>query len=47
VVEALFRNYFSEEKFLNDPKVLEAAALEAGIDPEVAARFVGEEAMMA
>jgi len=43
VVEALFRAYFAEEKFLNDREVLQAAAVEAGFDPDEAKAFVESE----
>lgn len=43
VAEALFHAYFAEEKFLNDPKVLIEAAVQGGIEPEVAKRFVENE----
>jgi len=47
VVEALFRAYFAEEKFLNDPSVLVAAAVEAGIDEAEAKAFVADESQRA
>jgi len=43
VAEALFRAYFAEEKFLNDPEVLLAAAIEGGFDPAEAKEFVDNE----
>jgi len=44
VVEELFRNYFAEGKFLNDPAVLLAAAVKGGIPADAAAQFVKNEA---
>jgi len=46
VVESLFRSYFAEEKFLNDPEVLIAAAIDGGIDPETARAFVQDESQL-
>lgn len=43
VVEELFRNYFTEEKFINDPEVLVAAAKKAGIAEAEARAFVEDE----
>jgi len=45
VVEALFHAYFAEEKFLNDPLVLECAAVQAGIPEETAKQFVADESI--
>jgi len=48
VVEALFRAYFAEDKFLNEPEVLVAAAVEAKCLDEGAARaFVADEDQLA
>jgi len=44
VVEELFKNYFAEEKFLNDPAVLVAAAIKGGISDDEARKFVADEA---
>lgn len=43
VVEELFKNYFAEEKFLNDPEVLTAAAIKGGIGEDEARNFVADE----
>jgi len=43
VVEELFKNYFAEEKFLNDPEVLAAAAIAGGIAEDEARKFVADE----
>lgn len=47
VAEALFRSYFAEEKFPNDPEVLVAAAVEAGLDVAEARAFVEDESALA
>lgn len=47
VVEELFLNYFGEEKFLNDPAVLIAAAVKAGIPEADARAFVTNESAYA
>lgn len=47
VVEALFHAYFAEEYFLNDPKVLVAAAMEAGFEKGEAKAFVDDETQYA
>merc|ERR1712070_1358967 len=47
VVEELFLNYFAEEKFLNDPQVLVAAAVKAGIPEQEASHFVSDESQFA
>ena len=40
VVESLFNAYFAEEKFLNDPEVLIASAIDGGISADTARAFV-------
>lgn len=47
IVEELFRNYFGEEKFMNDPAVLEAAAVRAGLSAEDAKRVTQDESFFA
>lgn len=48
VVEALFQAYFADDKFLNDPEVLVAAAVKGGCLDESGARaFVTDEDQMA
>lgn len=42
VMEELFRNYFAEEKFLNDPEVLKAAAIKGGFTTKEAAGLVDD-----
>jgi len=43
VVESLFNAYFAEEKFLNDPEVLIASAIDGGIPADTARAFVQDE----
>lgn len=40
VVEELFRNYFGEEKFVNDPAVLTAAGIQAGLPEDKVKQLV-------
>ncbi|KAJ8599444.1 hypothetical protein CTAYLR_008027 [Chrysophaeum taylorii] len=42
LVDELFRNYFGEEKFINDPEVLVAAATKAGLDETAAKNLVAD-----
>jgi predicted DsbA family dithiol-disulfide isomerase len=45
VVEELFLNYFSQEKFIGDRAVLLAAAEKSGLDKEEAAKVLDEPSM--
>lgn len=45
VVEELFKNYFAEGRFLNDPQVLVEAATKAGIAEDDAQRIIQDESM--
>lgn len=47
VMEELFKNYFAEEKFLNDPAVLKAAAMVGGLSEEEAVALVEDEELFA
>lgn len=47
IVEALFHGYFAEEKFMNDPQVLIAAAVTAGIPEAEAKEIVSNEQIFA
>jgi len=42
LVEELFQNYFAEEKFMNDPAVLVAAAVKAGMPENEAKQVVAD-----
>mmetsp|Transcript_7044 Transcript_7044/g.13602 ORF Transcript_7044/g.13602 Transcript_7044/m.13602 type:complete len:186 (-) Transcript_7044:94-651(-) len=45
LMEALFRSYFAEEKYLGDPQVLLSAVTEAGLDAEEGKRIIDDEAL--
>jgi predicted DsbA family dithiol-disulfide isomerase len=47
VAESLFRAYFAEEQFPNDPQVLLAAALEGGLEESGARSLIEDENAMA
>merc|ERR1712216_82194 len=47
LAEELFLNYFGEGKFPNDPEVLVAAAVKAGIPEDEARKFVADESAFA
>lgn len=47
VMEELFLNYFGQEKFVNDPEVLVAAAVKGGIKEDEAKSFVEDESVHA
>jgi predicted DsbA family dithiol-disulfide isomerase len=47
LMEELFLNYFGQEKFVNCPKVLIAAAVKAGIEQQEAERVVNDESVFA